>query len=373
MSRPPAPVALLVAASLLLAACSGDDAGRAGAPATTSPPASLLPAEDASTPTIPLPPGFIAPDTRTVTLQPVVGKRKKGEKEPDPNVPTLPMDGGELKLTGTVIGPEGPVEGARVRVERYAGTEFGQRDVTTNKDGRYEVPELPGGRLRVRAWKESLATTESQLAFAPATGELNLDVAVEPHDATAISAALQVAEPHVSEGVDLRAVLYQEQVNPDTGLIEGTGIPNAQLQLGVESGFRIESDNPQTTDPDGTVTWRLVCTVVGVHNVVVSGSGLEIPVQLPECTPGDPGAIDRGPVVPDFPVGSSFAVPRDDPVPAGTYTATTPGSCAVSFEQLTNGQWARQVGFDRTLTLAAPARRFTAVPGAASCTYRRTA
>jgi hypothetical protein len=331
----------------------------------------VLPVDDVTTPTLPLPEGFISPDTRNVTLQPVVAKPKKGT-QPDPDVPNLPMEGGQLTLRGTVFGPDGPVGGAVVRVERYAGGLFGRRDVTTNKDGRYEVTELVGGRTRVRAWKDDLATTESQLGFLASTGEATLDVAVERHNGQGLSAALTTATPVVGQPATLRAVFYQEQVNPATGIVEGTGIGATELLLGIESGYRVENENPRKTGDDGAVEWQMVCTSPGVHNVVVSGGGQAIPVQLPECKVPDSGG-DASPVAPPFAVGDTFTPPRRELLPAGTYTATTPGACTTSVESIVDGQWSRSVRTERVLTFGGVTREWAAADGTAPCTFRRTA
>ncbi len=60
--------------------------------------------------------------------------------------------GGEATIEGRVVGPDGPVEGAVVRLERETDSGIGTLDIVTDEEGIYEVKGLLGGRYRARAF-----------------------------------------------------------------------------------------------------------------------------------------------------------------------------------------------------------------------------
>jgi hypothetical protein len=139
-------VLLAVLAATVAGACSSSDEARSADTTTTvggTAPPELAIGSNVSIPvTLAVPEGFVAPDTRGVVIPPVLGKRK----EVDHTEPVLPVVGGTSRIRGLVTGPDGPVEGATVRLERFVGEDFGRLDVTTNKDGIYEAQGIFGGR-----------------------------------------------------------------------------------------------------------------------------------------------------------------------------------------------------------------------------------
>src|SRR5690606_1191562 len=79
---------------------------------------------------------------------------------------------GTARLVGTVTGPDGPVAGATVRIERLVAGREVRTDVTTASDGRFALDGVPGGRYRVRAFlPPDLAQTAPELRFVADGGE----------------------------------------------------------------------------------------------------------------------------------------------------------------------------------------------------------
>ncbi|MCU0269464.1 MAG: carboxypeptidase-like regulatory domain-containing protein [Acidimicrobiales bacterium] len=350
-----------------LAACT--DTPSLVAPETTT---TTAPLDVTPVPTLPLPDGFVLPDTRGVALTPVTGKPRPAEDEPP-----LPVYGGRARLSGTISGPDGGVGGAVVRLERFVGDEVGTVEVTANGSGAWEAAGLLGGRYRVRAWRTpNLATLESQTTFLAESDDVRLDVALQRRDGQGLQAALDVADPKVGRTVTVRALLTQESVNGN-GIVEGVGVAGTQLELALQGGYRfVSSGATATTGGDGFATWQVACTTPGTHGITVSGAGLTTSVTLPACLPADPVSSSSTTSVPtaeDLDVGELVDLPYEGPAPAGTYQATGTGACGTSYEEWRDGTWVRTVSFERSLTFENPTRNWRAAPGAGACSFRRTA
>lgn len=367
---------VLAAAAVGLGACSGGDEGARGpAGSTTIAPGaapSTVPgaAPDTVPPTLPVPDGFIAPDTRGVYLKPVESKLKD---KIDHTRPLLPVEGGRATLRGVVVGPDGPLEGATVRLERFVGPDWGYLDVGTNDEGRYEAKNVLGGRYRVRAWqKPSLASVESQTAFLREDGEAELGIAVDKHEGILLSGAADAAEPRVGQKIPFKTLVARAEVD-DNGIVQAPGVPAAEVALISQGGVRIVGDTTLTTDEQGYATFTVMCTETGDHAVVISSSGEELSVGIPTCGEGEVAPDDTPPDLEPLAVGQTFTVPAAGPFPAGTYTSAGAGNCAQSYEEWMNETWVRKVSLDRTLTAANPIRGIDALPGSTPCTFRRTA
>ena len=359
----------LLAALLVLvtAACTTDEDAR---PAVTVPPTiAPLARDDAQTtvvPTLPVPLGFVPADTRGVAL-PVARSNPVAK-------PPLAVRGGQAQLSGTVFGPDGPIEGAVVRIERFIGFRTGHVDITTGRGGRYVVDDLLGGKLRVRAWsRPDIATVEPQTIYLTAQGNGSLDLTVERHDATKLQGALAVPDPKIGQQVLFQALLTKEEVD-ENGIVVAKGIDQTELVLQATPGVDVLSVNPLKTDPDGIARWNVQCSQPGPHPVSVVGGGQSITLVLPDCQvppPEETTTTSTTPApVPDWPIGGRFRIPFAGPVPAGTYQTRDTG-CRVTLELYDNGTWSGVVFRGNVVNLPGPARNFAPEPGAPACTFER--
>ena len=82
-------------------------------------------------------------DFSTVDLAPVAGRA----------VVHVLISPGSATLKGTVSGPDGPVAGADVHVERIVNGSIGTADVGSQADGTWTLAGIEGGLYRVRAWR----------------------------------------------------------------------------------------------------------------------------------------------------------------------------------------------------------------------------
>lgn len=391
------PVLAVIAVGVV--ACSGDDGGddQASGPTVTAPglvatpPPSLIPAEDASQPTIPAPDGFVLPDTRNASLAPVLGREPVDEPDLDANL--VPVRGGEATVTARVVGPDGKgVGGATVRFERFVGPFKGWEDVEADDDGRAVLRDARGGRFRVRAWEAPrLTTTEPQLVFLRVDEPIELQVRVEPHESVVLQGALTSPTWRVGDVMAFEALLLQEEVATD-GIIRGRPLAGV-VTLAPIAGAGVDGDSTLPTDPvSGRVVFPVRCGATGIHQAVLSGNGQSVTVLMPECLPAEaaqasdpveettttttappdgPTTTTTTPEPVTFPVGRTFTVPFEGPLPAGTYAATGADSCVTSYEVQRDGRWVRRQTTGTALVVTSPVRSLEAAADTDPCTFRR--
>ena len=374
------PAALLVLV-LVVAACTDEDsAGRpSGTVPTTIAPLAELSAEADTSPTIPMPPGYVVADTRGV---PLLGL----PEVPGADQPPLEVLGGDASIAGRVLLPDGKaVEGAVVRLERFVGERGGYIDVVTDEDGIYQADDLYGGHYRVRAWQEpNLATVAPQTTFLDSDGALEIDLAVETFEGKRLSAAIVIPEATVGEATFLDALYVQEEVDEE-GIVRGKPIPDVEVSVLPLEGIRIDSDNPATTNEEGLASFVVMCLTPATHTLAIFADGERYAYEVPECLPGTgeipPPPTTAPPEAPtttvpeaDFPIGGAFTPPFVGPVPAGTYLAPSSSSgCETTYEVWTDGRWILKRTSGRTIRLTSPARSFRSVGFSVPCRFTRFA
>ena len=359
-----AAVAVVAATVAGIVACTsdGDDAAEApGPPELSLPPPSY---DDVSVVT--LPEGFVQPDTRGVRLSSVVGRPRSGP-------PPLPVYGGRASLGGVVVGPDGPVEGATVRIERWVGDRSGSVQVATGGGGRFGARGLLGGRYRVRAWlPPSLTATRSEVTFLAADGsDTDLRVTLERFEGLRLQASLDVSAINVGDTARVRGLLTRVVVDGD-GIVVGEPVVGSSVQLTASDGLTVAGGNPAVTDGGGLATWSVRCEREGAHSVSLTTEGASTSYTLPSCGPR-PTTTTTPVDIPPFAVGEEFTVPRAAPLPPGMYE-TFLADCATSFEAFVDGAWQSQRREIRgsAMGLLVPARDFRPVEGTDGCRYRRT-
>lgn len=240
--------------ALLLAACSPGD------PFEPLPEPESRPGPTTST-TAP-------PDFRSVVLAPVDGTTTTTEVVVGP---------GPATLEGRVEGPDGPVEGATVRLERLVGDSSAVLDVSTGPDGGWQAPGVLGGRYRVRAWRSpDLAMIEPQILFVDAARPGALTLVLERLQALAIDTALAPDPPQVGTRINL-LVRISSQIVDDEGVVRATPQSGVAVTLGTGSGWTAEPPVEANTDVDGSVTFTLVCRAAGPQALMVTLPGTVAP------------------------------------------------------------------------------------------------
>lgn len=370
MQRPRCHLPILVTVLAVIGLTSASactSGGETSAPRSTTTTFTLPTGPDTvAMPSITVPPGFVPADTRGARLLKVAAGPQKAP-------PPLEVYGGSASMQGQVNGPDGPVAGAVVRLERFVDDRTGSVSVTTGGDGRWGVRKLKGGRYRVRAWQQpSLAATAAQVVFlADDRGSAEVDIGVNKFEGRVLNAGLEFTSWSVGDQARIRALLTDTTVNAD-GVVVGEPVQSVSIQL--ESSTRdldIGSDNPATTSGDGIATWKTTCLSEGAHQVTLRAGDTRAVVTLPPCQPKPTTAPPIA--VPDFPVGRTFKVPYAGVLPAGTY-ATTNAGCDTTFEVYVGGAWSsdRQEINGKQIVLTSPARDFRAGGTSKPCEFQRS-
>ena len=329
------------------------------------------PAEDVAPPSAPrrLPPVTAPdplPDTRHVALAPVAGS---GGGYP------VSVHGGDLVMGGSVRGPEGPVAGATVLLERFVGDQSASLEVRTNGRGRWVAIDVHGGRYRIRAWRApDLAMAASSVQFIAADAEVDLGLTVGAYDGADVTAAVDDDDPVVGATATVTALATRQQVD-GRGIITTAPAAGRDAHLVAVGPWALQGAPTAVVDDAGRVAWDLACTGAGSVSARIEALGVETTVSATCVAP----VVVPPPVEapqPDFAVGQSFTPPFAGPLPAGTYTVTDhPGTCVLTFEAWTGRAWAparRTVTGTGVVTLRVIARNLESLGDAPPCTYERT-
>jgi len=266
------------------------------------------------------PPGS---DFTGVPLAPVEG-RVPAEK--------VEVLGGEAILAGIILGPDGPVGGATVRLERFVGDAVGKIDVTSNGDGTWRAPQPPrapsvptlptfqtvpgqpptlppttppppppvvtkppigpqgllGGRYRVRAWRSpDLALTTPQILFVEAKQNKQLPLQLSRYTGTTVS-ALSSPDPPVLDGpLNITAVVTNVTVDAD-GVVRSAPAAGVSVALTVGAGFEFNG-GPTITNGQGRAAFQVRCVTVGASQaelIVNQAEAFTVPIR--PCVPPAP-------------------------------------------------------------------------------------
>lgn len=180
----------------------------------------------------------------------------------------IPDNVGRAHLMGSVASPAGPLAGATVRIERAVGGQVQVTDVLTDPTGRWDAPNLGGGRYRVRAFlPPTLTQRTAEVFILGAEEERNLDLVVEAF-----------SEPSVSIAIAPDPAILDQQLNVViriTGrFVDADGFVSIQPLVGgsvdVETSFgwrRNGPGGPVITDSGGHAVVNYTCDSAGAVQV----------------------------------------------------------------------------------------------------------
>jgi len=251
--------AIAVACLAVLVACASAEVK------ALKPPPALKPLK--SDTTIP------APDYSRVRLAGVAGKMRT-------NVVLGP---GEARLSGTVVGPGGPVAGANVHVERLVGDAAASADVTAAPDGGWSLPGVLGGRYRVRAWRApDMALLEPQVFFVEATEARQVSLVVQRFGDTSSASDVAPDPPTVDQPTNLAFRVFRRVVDGG-GTVRSAPLVGVPAELGGPGQWSIVSPNPLVTNASGGAEWSLVCLAPGAQPLTVTIGEQVLPLTPPRC------------------------------------------------------------------------------------------
>jgi hypothetical protein len=248
----------------LAGACTGSG-GRA-APVTTAP--DTTPTTEVTT--------TVAPTT-TTTLTTVPGKPRSATSLP------FALGPGGARLTGTVNGPEGPVEGATVRVERLVRDQVAATTVTSGPGGQWILDAVNGGRYRLRAWRPpDLAELQPMLVFVAATENKPVVLTMARFGEGNATAVFNPNPPVVDQPAALVVTVSNGGIDGD-GVLHASPLPAVPVQLVVTAGMALESADTLASDGAGNASYQVRCVQPGPPAAAAVVAGVRHPLELPAC------------------------------------------------------------------------------------------
>jgi hypothetical protein len=233
-----------------------------------------------------------APDTRAETTGLPLGSSADIGETLAPTV-----EGGTARLGGVVVGPDGPVIGATVRVERHTRDGVASLDLVTDETGTWEATSILGGRYRIRAWLTGeLTMPGSQVMFMVEGSSATVDLEIGPVD----------PGPHLSftyrgdlylGSTGLVAASVTTRAVDDNGIIAVSGVVGGTVTLAPSAGL-VALPGVVTTDVDGAAHFTLRCDQVGTGTGVVQFQNRRATFALPTCVTPPPPPTDPPPVDP---------------------------------------------------------------------------
>lgn len=222
-----------------------------------------------------LPGPTAVPDLSNVALAAVPGR----------TTTTKPVIGpGPANLKGSVSGPDGPVAGAIVRLERLTDAGTATYDTLSAPDGTWVAANVIGGRYRVRAYlPPELALVKPAVFFLGGTESKVLDITLTRYTGLVAKASVAPNPPLVDEPANLVVRVAQQSVDA-SGVVRAVGVSGANAQLVGSGLWRVESANPAVTDINGDAEWQVRCRASGTQPLAVLVNDADtLPLQMPAC------------------------------------------------------------------------------------------
>jgi hypothetical protein len=200
------------------------------------------------------------------------------------------MGPGAAILSGMVIGPEGPVPGATVRIERFVGDKVATQTVQTSA-GAWSLPSILGGSYRVEAFRPpDLAQPAPDVFFLGGAENKQLNTTLVRYGSTGVTATIDPNPPLVGLPATLTVRYGGGTVDPATGRVIPSGRAGVQVQIVTGPNFSVESAPVAITDGSGEVSWIVRCLQPGPVPVNLVTGATASTVSLPPCTIPPAGA-----------------------------------------------------------------------------------
>jgi hypothetical protein len=185
--------------------------------------------------------------------------------------PVVPMVGGTTVLSGVVLGPDGPVPGATVEIQRHTADGVAFRTIAADDAGRWRATGLLGGRYRVRAWLPgALAMGSSEVAFVPDGEAKDFEFLLWGIDPSPKLELVKNNEVYLGVPATIAVVLTRPVID-DRGVVVTTPIGGSPIFVSASQNMTVLSDPTQSTDVDGVARFAIVCSALPAADVINTG------------------------------------------------------------------------------------------------------
>lgn len=195
------------------------------------------------------------------------------------------MVGGAARIGGNVVGLQGNVAGATVRVERLVNDQVATMDVNA-LNGSFSLTGIRGGAYRVRAWKQpDLLLLEPATFFLGADEARTFDLKLDKVSDVNVRTTLDPAAPPAQDPYTVTVLLYAGAVGSD-GTLQAIPRPQTPTQIVVGTGLTVVGSDRATTDLSGRATYRVRCLAPGPVTADLLVSTFRLNLGLPDCPGG---------------------------------------------------------------------------------------
>jgi hypothetical protein len=234
---------------------------------------------------------------------------------------TAPAIGrGRAAINGTVTGPNGPLAGAAVEIDRVVGSSYASARTTTAADGTWSFRNILGGDYRVRAWQApALDMATPQTVFLASDQPQSVDLQLTSYQAQQVQVAINPADPVQGQPSNLVIQVTNPRIDAD-GVLTLPPVAGVAVTLVNGSGWQVNNGNPLPTDADGQVTFQVECTTTGDDPLSAQvASNPPVSLLMPACAAPTPTTT----TVPGNQFGSTTTTTTCTTTPGATDTTTT--------------------------------------------------
>lgn len=217
---------------------------------------------------------------------------------------------GSSTLSGTVIGPNGPVSGATIEADRLVGYGEATTTTTSGAGGVWTIANVLGGRYRIRAWQApTMAMNTPDILFVGSGPSQSISLQMTSYSSVQIAASMAPGSP-VADGIDNLAVQVITPTVSSDGVEVGKPDVGASVSLTDGPEWRVYNGNPLTTGATGEALFQVSCQVAGSDALSATVGTTTEALQVPDC-----GAAPTTTVPPTSttlcPPGQTASLPSD--------------------------------------------------------------
>ena len=255
-------LALLVVIGAVLAACANSE----------------IPQLPPVPTTVAAPPTTSAADAGGAFLQSVSGRT---------TTTSVALGPGTSGLSGVVQGPNGPVAGAVVQVQRETrpGGNPATDRITTAADGTWSLTGILGGAYLLRSWlAPQLAMTQAVTVFLAQGEQRQVQMTVQQYNGMVVSSSLAPNPPLVGQPDNLVVLVTNTSVDGN-GVVRSVPVAGAEVDLTGADAWQVSTGNPTVTGANGQASWQLTCEASGSQplSVTVNSASTDTLAQIGNC------------------------------------------------------------------------------------------
>lgn len=193
------------------------------------------------------------------------------------------INGGGAILTGLVLGPDGPVVGATVVVERFVGTSRGEIRVYSDETGAWTASGILGGAYRVRVFlANTYVSPPAELMFLEAGAAVNVSTVLSAFQPTT-SLALNGGQESYPGQEQTVAIVVSTTIVDEEGRILIVPVAGTPVTITVNGSATLLSSNVVLTDAGGASLFRIRCDRIGGITYKAEADLVPLSGSIPSC------------------------------------------------------------------------------------------